>query len=69
MKALMQGWLRMKCNQEGPEGVKWELGFARFQCWELGFSCLLSLGMGFFKCQWEWKTIFKDCDWDFKIFC
>ena len=55
--------------QDGPEGIKWELGFVHFQCWELGFSCLLSLGMGFFKCQWEWQNIFKDCDWDFKIFC
>ena len=35
---------------EGPGGVKRELGFGSFQ-WlemELGFSCLLSLGMGFF---------------------
>ena len=26
--------------KEGPEGVKWDLGFAHFQCWELGFSSI-----------------------------
>lgn len=47
-------------REGGPEGVKGNcMGFAHFQCWELGFSCLSSLGMG----------KFKDCDWDFNIFC
>ena len=33
---------------ESPEGVKWEQGFAHFQCWE--FECLSSLGIG---CHWN----------------
>ena len=24
---------------------------------QLGFSCLLSMGMGFFKCHWEWDFL------------
>ena len=30
----------------GPEGVKWELGFAFFRGWEMGFC---ALGLGFMK--------------------
>ena len=53
-------FLTMMLLREGPEEVKWELGFAYFQCWDwLGFSCLLSLGMAFFKCQWEWENILR----------
>ena len=36
---------------EGREGVKWELGFAFFRGWEMGFC---ALGLGFMK-----KTIEK----------
>ena len=43
---------------EGPEGVKWELGFAGFCPGKMGFkptgTGIWSLGMGI-KCQkWEW---------------
>ena len=31
---------------EGREGVKWELGFACFRGWEMGFC---ALGLGFMK--------------------
>jgi len=31
---------------EGREGVKWELGFAFFRSWEMGFC---ALGLGFTK--------------------
>ena len=31
---------------EGREGVKWELGFAFFRDWEMGFC---ALGLGFIK--------------------
>ena len=31
---------------EGREGVKWELGFAFFRGWEMGFC---ALGLGFMK--------------------
>ena len=31
------------CIYEGREGVKWELGFALFRGWEVGF-CALPLG-------------------------
>ena len=31
---------------EGREGVKWELGFAFFRGWEMGFC---ALGLGFLK--------------------
>ena len=33
-------------NLEGREGVKWELGFAFFRGWEMGFC---ALGLGFMK--------------------
>ena len=33
---------------EGREGVKWELGFAFFRGWEMGFC---ALGLGFTKKQ------------------
>ena len=32
------------CNNEGPEGVKWELGFAHFLAGKMGFH---ALGLGF----------------------
>ena len=31
---------------EGREGIKWELGFAFFRGWEMGFC---ALGLGFMK--------------------
>ena len=34
-----------KMEIEGREGVKWELGFALFRGWEMGF-CALGLGLG-----------------------
>lgn len=39
---------------EGPEGVKWELGFACYLDWEKEIG---SLGLGFVsekKPKWEW---------------
>ena len=33
-------------STEGREGVKWELGFAFFRSWEMGFC---ALGLGFMK--------------------
>ena len=33
-------------SKEGREGVKWELGFAFFRGWEMGFC---ALGLGFIK--------------------
>ena len=38
----------LKCgfSKEGREGVKWELGFAFFRGWEMGFC---ALGLGFMK--------------------
>ena len=33
-------------STEGREGVKWELGFAFFRDWEMGFC---ALGLGFMK--------------------
>jgi len=41
---------------EGPEGVKWELGFTFFRGWEMGFC------MGFM----EKKTI-ERWEWDFNL--
>ena len=35
-----------KTSKEGREGVKWELGFAFFRGWEMGFC---ALGLGFMK--------------------
>ena len=35
-----------KLLQEGREEVKWELGFAFFRGWEMGFC---ALGLGFMK--------------------
>ena len=45
-------------NIKGREGVKWELGFAFFGGWEMGFR---ALGLGFIK-----KTIEK-WEWDFNL--
>ena len=36
----------LQANSEGHEGVKWELGFAFFRGWEMGFC---ALGLGFMK--------------------
>ena len=38
---------------EGPEGVKWELGFAYFCTGKMRFG---SLGLGITKTNWEWET-------------
>ena len=59
---------------EGREGVKWELGFAFFRDWEMGFC---ALGLGFMKKKNNRKMgmgfQFKqhrlglwDLSWDFK---
>ena len=45
------------CNKEGSEGVKWELGFAFFRGWEMGFC---ALGLGFMK-----KKTIEKWEWDF----
>ncbi len=37
----MRWWV---LNHEGPEGVKWELGFAHFLAGKMGFH---ALGLGF----------------------
>ena len=37
-------------QQEGPEGVKWELGLISFETGKMGFG-LLGLGFG----HWEWE--------------
>ena len=47
---------------EGREGVKWELGFAFFRGWEMGFCAL-----GFMKKKlekWEWDFNLSNTGWD-----
>ena len=44
---------------EGREGVKWELGFAFFRGWEMGF-CALGLGLE----KWEWDFNLSNTGWD-----
>ena len=50
---------------EGREGVKWELGFAFFRGWEMGFC---ALGLGFMKRKtiekWEWDFNLSNTGWD-----
>ena len=59
---------------EGREGVKWELGFAFFGGWEMGFCALglglaikknnRKMGMGF---QFEQHSLgLRDLSWDLK---
>ena len=43
---LFQVWLDSEYFIEGYEGVKWELVFAIFRGWEMGFC---ALGLGFMK--------------------
>ena len=48
---LLDGHLPVSSNvswqrEKGREGVKWELGFAFFGAWEMGFC---ALGLGFMK--------------------
>jgi len=38
---------------EGPEGVKWELGFEKIFTGKVGFG---SLGLGFGHWEWESQT-------------
>ena len=51
--------------KEGREGVKWELGFAFFRGWEMGFC---ALGLGFMKNKtiekWEWDFNLSNTGWD-----
>ena len=51
--------------EEGREGVKWELGFAFFRGWEMGFC---ALGLGFMKKKtkekWEWDFNLSNTGWD-----
>ena len=50
---------------EDREGVKWELGFAFFGGWEMGFC---ALGLGFMKEKtiekWEWDFNLSNTGWD-----
>ena len=46
-------------SNEGPEGVKWELGLACFCPGKIGFR---SLGMGFG--LWEWEKKCQKWEWD-----
>ena len=50
---------------EDREGVKWELGFAFFRGWEMGFC---ALGLGFMKKKtiekWEWDFNLSNTGWD-----
>ena len=60
--------------KEGRERVKWELGFAFFRGWEMGFC---ALGLGFMKKKtiekWEWDFNLSNTGWDcgicMKAFC
>ena len=45
--------------QEGPEGVKWELGFVYFCAGKMGFH---ALGLGF--SHWEWERESPKWEWD-----
>ena len=59
-------WLSSTWFHEGREGVKWELGFAFFRGWEMGFC---ALGLGLMKKKktiekWEWKFNFSNTGWD-----
>ena len=51
--------------EEGREGVKWELRFAFFRDWEMGFC---ALGLGFMKKKtiekWEWDFNLSNTGWD-----
>jgi len=56
-------------KQEGPEGVKWELGFAFVSSCEMGFC---ALGLGFMKQKqiiesWEWDFNLSNTGWDCRI--
>ena len=49
---------------DGREGVKWELGFAFFRGWEMGFC---AMGLGFMKKKiekWEWDFNLSNTGWD-----
>ena len=53
---------------EGREGVKWELGFAFFRGWEMGF-CALGLGLNRKTIEkWEWDFNLSNTGWDRGIF-
>ena len=47
---------------EGPEGVKWELGFAVFWTGKMGFTAL-GLGIN----HWERDRQFQKWEWDFSF--
>ena len=53
------------CMLEGREGIKWELRFAFFRGWEMGFC---ALGLGFMKKKpiekWEWDFNLSNTGWD-----
>ena len=61
--------------EEGREGVKWELGFAFFRGWEMGF-CALGLGFKKKKTIEKWELMgfqfeqhrlgLWDLSWDLK---
>jgi len=52
--------LRVDSHIEGHEGVKWELGFARFGAGKMGFT---ALGQGFN--YWVWDEQFRVRDFYF----
>ena len=52
---MNQGAIASTKQNEGPEGVKWELGFACFCTGKMGFK---SLGLGF--SHWEWEKNVKN---------
>ena len=47
---LISSKAKIRHKQEGPEGVKWELGLAGFCPGKMGFK---PLGLGFG--HWEWE--------------
>jgi len=47
------------CIYEGREGVKWELGFAFFRGWEVGFCALQKNNR-----KWGWNLNLSNTGWD-----
>ena len=45
---------------EGPEGVKWELGFAYFCTGKMGFGLLGKCGLGY----WDWELQTQNWEWE-----
>ena len=62
----MDSRLRFK---EGPEGVKWELGFSHFQCWELGFHVFYHWAWDFLNATGNGKNVLKIGTGVSRFFC